>query len=85
MFEGMFFLPESPRYLVRAGKHEMGAAVLRRSEGNDVAEAVIQSELDSIKESLSASHGGSYKELFTGKLLGALVVGAGLQVWRLLS
>lgn len=65
-FFGLFFIPESPRYLVAAGKSAEAEAVLARvSHPKDAAKKVAD-----IQATLKADHRPSLKDLFsdTGKV-----------------
>lgn len=76
----MFFVPESPRWLIREGREQLGFKLLTRISGSGVA----QQELDEIREGLT--HGeGTFSELFRPGLRLALLVGVMLSVFGQLS
>ena len=59
-FIGLFFIPESPRYLVAAGKTEQAQAILAKtSHPNDALAKVAE-----IKATLAVDHRPSLKDLF---------------------
>ncbi|KAK5047942.1 hypothetical protein LTR84_006132 [Exophiala bonariae] len=74
---GLFFLPESPRYLVKKGKFEHAAKALSHVRGQNVASQYIQDELAEIianheyEKQLTPqlSYLGSWKTCFQGSLL----------------
>jgi SP family galactose:H+ symporter-like MFS transporter len=74
---GMFFLPESPRWLARRGQSANARAVLARIRGG--AEADV--EMREIEASLShADERGRLSDLFASSVRPALLVGIGLAV-----
>jgi len=79
-FTLLFFVPESPRWLIKAGRDKAGLAILTRVSG----ETVAQRELVEIKEAL-AHEEGTIKELFRPGLRIALMVGVGLSVFGQLT
>ena len=72
----LFMIPESPRWLIKAGREERGVLVLRKVSGIETA----KKEYEEIKHSL-ASHKTSISELFRPGLRTALLVGIGLSVF----
>ena len=74
---GMFFLPESPRWLARRGQSTNARAVLARIRGA----ADVDVEMRAIEASLShADEGGRLSDLFASSVRPALVVGIGLAI-----
>ncbi len=72
---GMFWLPESPRWLVSRNLIDSARTVLERiRKTKDVG-----IELDDIKGSIAAQRGG-WKDLFTPLVRPALIVGVGLAI-----
>lgn len=70
LFFLLFFVPESPRWLVKQGRIDEALAILSRVGGRDEA----QRELTEIRQTL-AQETGSIRELFQPKLLPALTIG----------
>jgi sugar porter (SP) family MFS transporter len=76
---GMFFLPETPRWLIRGGHHEVAQRVLVRiREPSDV-----NVEIDEIKASLAQqAESGHWTDLLRRQVRPALVVGLGLAIFQ---
>jgi SP family arabinose:H+ symporter-like MFS transporter len=74
------FVPESPRWLVKAGHPGKAFLVLAKVDGRQTAEA----ELHEIKDSIRG-HQGSVRELFAPGLRRALLVGVGLSFFGQLT
>jgi len=89
MFIGLFFMPESPRYLVQKGKIAEAENVLRKLRGT----ASVEEELDAIINTceLNASHEKENvfktiaRFLKTSSTRRAVIVGCGLQAIQQLS
>ena len=76
---GMFFLPETPRWLIRGGHHEVAQRVLVRiRELSDVSV-----EIEEIKASLAQqAESGHWTDLLRRQVRPALVVGLGLAIFQ---
>ncbi len=72
----LFFIPESPRWLIKNNQHEHGHQVLTRISGPVIAQA----ELTEIRETLDRIQ-GKLSELLKPGLRLALIVGVGLSVF----
>jgi len=76
---GMFFLPETPRWLVRRGQHEVAHRVLVRIR--ELPDVNI--EIEEIKASLAQqAESGHWTDLLRRQVRPALVVGLGLAVFQ---
>jgi sugar porter (SP) family MFS transporter len=76
---GMFFLPETPRWLIRGGQHEVAHGVLMRIRGL----ADVNVEIEAIKASLAQqTESGRWADLFGRRVRPALVVGIGLAIFQ---
>jgi len=76
---GMFFLPETPRWLISGGQHEVAHGVLVRIRGL----ADVNVEIEEIKASLAQqTESGRWADLFSRSVRPALVVGIGLAVFQ---
>jgi sugar porter (SP) family MFS transporter len=81
-FIGLIFIPESPRWLVKAGLKEKALAVLRRIGGEDFA----ATEMVEIEESLSDTGGGrSLRLMFTPRYRRVIFLGLLLAVFVQIS
>ena len=76
----LFIIPESPRWLVKAGRSDQALRILTAVEGP----ATAQRELAAIDESLSQAS-GSIRELLRPGLRLALIVGVGLSFFGQLT
>jgi sugar porter (SP) family MFS transporter len=75
----MFFLPESPRWLLRRGEREKALSMLARVRGT----SEVHSELQEIEESLTrAPESGKFSDLFAPSIRPALIVGIGLAIFQ---
>jgi SP family arabinose:H+ symporter-like MFS transporter len=79
-FALLFFVPESPRWLLQRGRQEPALHILVRVNGRDAA----QRQLAEIREALAREE-GTLAELFQPGLRLALVVGIGLSVFGQLT
>ncbi|CAI7567889.1 unnamed protein product [Penicillium manginii] len=82
----IFFFPESPRWLVRAGEIEQASVELARIKNKDRDSDEIIREIASIELSLeeTARNAASLKDIFTskdGKLFYRFMLCMGLQFW----
>src|SRR6266571_2516129 len=76
---GMFFLPETPRWLIHRGHHEVAHRVLVRIR--DVADVNV--EIEAIKASLAQqAESGHWTDLLHRQIRPALVVGLGLAIFQ---
>jgi MFS transporter, SP family, galactose:H+ symporter len=76
---GMFFLPETPRWLIRGGHHEVAHRVLVRIR--ELADVNV--EIEEIKASLAQqAESGHWTDLLRRQVRPALVVGLGLAVFQ---
>ncbi|PYK12465.1 MAG: MFS transporter [Verrucomicrobia bacterium] len=76
---GMFFLPETPRWLIRSGHHGVAHRVLVRIRGP----ADVTVEIEEIKESLRQQvESGQWTDLLHRQVRPALVVGLGLAIFQ---
>ena len=77
-FAGVFFLPESPRYLMKAGRAGQALKVLERIGGKDFAGTTAEN----IRESLHGSHQVPFREVFARAVRPAVMIGIGLAVFQ---
>jgi sugar porter (SP) family MFS transporter len=76
---GMFFLPETPRWLIRGGQHEVAHRVLVRIR----KPADVDAEIEEIKASLAQqTESGRWGDLLGRHVRRALIVGLGLAIFQ---
>jgi len=76
---GMYFLPESPRWLVRHGDPARARAILARIRGT----SNVDDELKEIEQSFAQSEQhGNWRDLLSPSLRPALTVGIGLAIFQ---
>jgi len=81
-FVGLFFIPESPRWLVKAGFKEQARIVLERIGGA----ALATSEISEIEKSLkNAGNGSALRMLFSPRYRKVLILGLLLAVFVQIS
>jgi sugar porter (SP) family MFS transporter len=75
----MYFLPESPRWLVKSGRHDAAREVLARIRGT----SDVEQELHDIEATLGAAHErGRLADVLNPAVRPALVVGVGLAIFQ---
>ncbi len=77
-FAGVFFLPESPRYLVKAGKPDQALRVLKKIGNGEFA----QSTMNNIEDSMKGAHNVPFREVFNKAVRPAVMIGVGLAVFQ---
>lgn len=75
---GVLWLPESPRWLMKAGKIELAKNTLQKIGNSVYAEQTITD----INVSLAGSSKSSFKEVFSKAVRPAIIVGIGLAVFQ---
>ncbi|MDP4206582.1 MAG: sugar porter family MFS transporter [Bacteroidota bacterium] len=75
---GVFFLPESPRWLIKAGNESRARTILNRIGGKLYADE----SADAIKGSVHNGKKVNYKALLNKAILPAVLVGIGLAVFQ---
>jgi MFS transporter, SP family, galactose:H+ symporter len=78
LFIGMFFLPETPRWLISKGRYEEGTEVLKKVEDPDL----IDASLNKLKEEIASDREiqNSMKQVFTPWLKYPLIIGVGIMI-----
>ncbi len=72
---GMFVLPETPRWLIKAGKRDRARTILDRTRDP----ATVEAEIKEIDEGLSQKQ-ASWKRLLEPDLRRAMIIGVGLAI-----
>ena len=75
---GVIWLPESPRWLVQAGKHEKAQTILNKIGGTDYA----AESLSNIAKTISSFTKIKYSAVFSKSVLPAVLIGMGLAVFQ---
>lgn len=78
LFIGMFFLPETPRWLISMGRYTEGAEVIRKVEDPDL----VQDSLNKLEEEIAADvkNGSSTKRMFSPYLKFPLLISVGIML-----
>jgi sugar porter (SP) family MFS transporter len=75
---GMFFVPESPRWLLRAGKDAESRSILGR-----VGDAnFVNTTMEAIRKTLVGEIKTNYRHVFAKAVLPAVIIGIGLAVFQ---
>jgi sugar porter (SP) family MFS transporter len=88
---GMMFLPESPRWLIKRGRHEAAAHALGRLTGLPGSDPAVQAELNEISTNLEAERSlgeSSYADCFKfnhNKIAWRTLTGIAIQGWQQLT
>ena len=77
-FALVFWLPESPRWLIKKNRHDAAAKILQKV-GN---KAYVSGVTNDVRQSLEKTEKVSWKTLFNKSVFPALVVGIGLAVFQ---
>lgn len=75
---GVFFLPESPRWLVKEGREEEAGKVLGRIGSTDY----VYETLKAIRETLHTGEKVSYRYLLNKSIFPIIMIGVGLAVFQ---
>ncbi|HKG08204.1 MAG TPA: sugar porter family MFS transporter [Pedobacter sp.] len=73
---GLFFVPESPRWLIRKGFTARGLDILKK---------INNGKVENVDTTVEEGDGGSYRELFTPRLRKAMLLGILLPLFSQLS
>ena len=76
LFVGMFFVPETPRWLISKGREKEGREILQKIEEAELVEESITSMKKDLE--LAKNSSGSWKEIFQPWMRPALIIGIGI-------
>ncbi|XVF06166.1 hypothetical protein REPUB_Repub06bG0024100 [Reevesia pubescens] len=82
---GLFFIPESPRWLARFGREKEFEAALKRLRGEDADFSEEAADIRDYMETLEQQTKASFLELFQKRYANSLIVGVGLMLLQQLG
>ena len=89
LFVGLFFLPESPRWLARKGRwedcHDLLALVHGKGDRNNRFVQLELQEIEDMWEFERRNSDVSYGELFKPNMINRLHIGVFTQIWSQLT
>jgi MFS family permease len=80
-FISLFFVPRSPRWLMRNKREEEAKKVLKRINGDEAAELEYREISDSLNKG-TFSERASYREVFSRKMKTVLIIGFGIAFFQ---
>ncbi|WRX24815.1 Major facilitator [Theobroma cacao] len=82
---GLFFIPESPRWLAKFGREKEFEAALKRLRGEDADISEEAADIRDYMETLQQHTEASFLELFQRRYANSLIVGVGLMLLQQLG
>uniref|UniRef100_A0A5B7B0P4 Putative sugar transporter ERD6-like 16 n=2 Tax=Davidia involucrata TaxID=16924 RepID=A0A5B7B0P4_DAVIN len=79
---GLFFIPESPRWLAKVGLQKEFEVALRRLRGKDADVSLEAAEIQAYIETLQSLPKARMLDLFDSKYIHSVIIGVGLMVFQ---
>ncbi|TRX52727.1 sugar porter family MFS transporter [Thalassomonas sp. M1454] len=80
-FIGLFFIPESPRYLVMKGEQQKAKEVLTKLHGAELMQVELN-EIEKTKQAKTPNLLASFKELFSKKMRLVMLIGVTVAIFQ---
>lgn len=82
LFVGLFFIPESPRWLANVGREKDFLVALRRLRGKDADITREAAEIEAYNITLKSLPKSRMLDLFNSKYIRSVIIGVGLMVFQ---
>uniref|UniRef100_A0A7C9A4W6 Major facilitator superfamily (MFS) profile domain-containing protein n=1 Tax=Opuntia streptacantha TaxID=393608 RepID=A0A7C9A4W6_OPUST len=82
LLSGLFFVPESPRWLAKVGRQKEFKDALRTLRGKNADISIEAAEIEDYIAALETLPKGSLLDLFQSKYIRAVIIGVGLMVFQ---
>ncbi|KAL3505807.1 hypothetical protein ACH5RR_031189 [Cinchona calisaya] len=82
LFVGLFFIPESPRWLANVGRKRDFLAALRKLRGRDADITLEAAEIEAYNVTLQSLPKSRMLDLFDSKYIRSMIIGVGLMIFQ---
>uniref|UniRef100_A0A453PT63 Major facilitator superfamily (MFS) profile domain-containing protein n=1 Tax=Aegilops tauschii subsp. strangulata TaxID=200361 RepID=A0A453PT63_AEGTS len=82
LIAGLFFIPESPRWLAKVGRQKEFEIALQRLRGRDADVSLEAAEIKDFIETIDKLPKAGIQDLFSRSYIGPVIIGAGLMVFQ---
>ncbi|EMS46132.1 Sugar transporter ERD6-like 16 [Triticum urartu] len=82
LIAGLFFIPESPRWLVKVGRQKEFGIALQRLRGRDADVSLEAAEIKDFVETIDNLPKPGIQDLFSRPYIRPVIIGAGLMVFQ---